>query len=760
MSAIDDLNAALEKSVGANATAQGVTQYIDTGFPPLNKIISGKYDGGLPFGRMLEMFGDSSTGKCLTGDTTLLTERGMLTISELYRLEGFLPTCVQKDVEHSVGLINENGEIEQTSHFVWNGRRKFKRIKLKSGGEIEATHKHPIRVITERGEIAWRFASEIKIGDHLPTMRGTMQFGKEELSEDEAKLIGYIVADGSCNNKNRVSLSNSDDEVESEFKRITDDLFDKSAVTYFHKNGTTRDHTINSEVARKTLETKYGIKLTRAAGKEVPIIVRMANKDAQVMFLRSYFELECSIESGVGIEVTSASKKLLDQIRLMLLNIGITSSVNKKVAKNYPDNDYFRLNLSGANYDRYMTEIGFETTARIAMCGERKSTIERTCADSVPNIHHAVIALYDSLSVTNRETNLLATSARSGNGLGYNLLEKIIETFSDQRTPFNSHLFTLIESHLNSRFFFDRVIEIEDDEGPTFDVVMPKTHSFWSNGVISHNTALATQWMINAQKMGGVAIFVDWEKSFDVDMAVSMGLNVERPYWIYCRPRTWEEGNMTATKACQLIRKSKVISDDAPIIAVFDSIAAAIPKSSDGKEIDELTMNDTSALSRVTSTTLKTQAQYAGDFNATFLYLNQTREKIGVMFGDKVGTPGGKAMEFYSTARLRLSRSKVVKTVGKEKEMVGQDITINCIKSKLTAPFKKCTLRLSFDEDTGMASFNTCLSLVEYLIDKGTIEKEGTRYVWEGGKFFKDQLAEKITASGDYEKLVDLIKAA
>jgi protein RecA len=250
----------------------------------------------------------------------------------------------------------------------------------------------------------------------------------------------------------------------------------------------------------------------------------------------------------------------------------------------------------------------------------------------------------------------------------------------------------------------------------------------------SGKTALATQWMVNAQSMGGVAIFIDWERSFDVDMAQQMGLNTERPYWVYLRPRTWEEGNMQATKAAQIIRDSKVIDKDAPIIAVFDSIASAIPQSSAGKTIDELNMNDTSALARVTSTTLKVQAQYAADFDSTFVYLNQVREKIGVMFGDKTSTPGGKAMEFYASVRMSLSRTRIMEEKGKsdEKEMIGQNITIKCTKSKLTAPFKTCKLRLSFDAD-GMATFDTVTSLVDYLIDKKLLDG-GAWVVFDGVK--------------------------
>ena len=92
-------------------------------------------------------------------------------------------------------------------------------------------------------------------------------------------------------------------------------------------------------------------------------------------------------------------------------------------------------------------------------------------------------------------------------------------------------------------------------------------------------TALATQWMVQAQKLGGIAIFIDWERSFDVELAKSFGLNDERPYWIYSRPETWESGNIVAAKACSLIRESKLIDPEAPILVVFDSVASAVPQS-------------------------------------------------------------------------------------------------------------------------------------------------------------------------------------
>lgn len=271
-------------------------------------------------------------------------------------------------------------------------------------------------------------------------------------------------------------------------------------------------------------------------------------------------------------------------------------------------------------------------------------------------------------------------------------------------------------------------------------------------------TALATMWMVQAQKMGGVAGFTDWERSFDVSLAEGFGLSTVRPHWIYARPKTWEEGNMIATRACQVIRDSKVIPDSAPILWVFDSIASAIPKSQAEKNIDELTMNDTTALARVTSTTLKVQAQFAAEYNATFLYLNQLRLKPGVVYGDPRTTPGGKAMEFYASARLSLGRSKIMEKVEGENEFVGQIIDIQCVKSKFTKPFQSTQLRMSFN-DVGAAEFDFVGSLVDYAIEQGKLKFSKPRVEWIDGKmYFRKALVEKIKNEGLIEQLKAVIR--
>ena len=278
----------------------------------------------------------------------------------------------------------------------------------------------------------------------------------------------------------------------------------------------------------------------------------------------------------------------------------------------------------------------------------------------------------------------------------------------------------------------------------------------------SSKTAMATQWMVEAQRLGGIAIFIDWERSFDVELAKGFGLNTTAPFWIYKRPQTWEQGHILAIKVCKTVREARdedgnpVISPDAPILCVFDSIASAVPQSMVDKEMDEYNMNDTTALARVASTTLKSVAQHAATYNATLLYLNQVRTKPNVMFGPAISTPGGSAMEYYATVRMQLSRKKIMEQREGGKTFVGQTVDIQCTKSKLTKPFEKCSLDMTFD-DNGAAHFDTVGSALDYLIETKKIESAGARIVWEGAKLYKKDVIAKINAEGGMKVLKPLL---
>lgn len=271
-------------------------------------------------------------------------------------------------------------------------------------------------------------------------------------------------------------------------------------------------------------------------------------------------------------------------------------------------------------------------------------------------------------------------------------------------------------------------------------------------------TAIATLLMIEAQRKGGVAMFMDHENTFDVGMATAMGLNTEFPYWIYKRPDTWEQSNTMAMLAAEAIRSSKAIKPEAPILVVFDSVASMIPKSVFEKGIDEYTMNDTTALARVTSSTLKAVNQFTSKQNATMLYLNQIRTKLGVVFGDPTSTPGGSAFEFFASIRLALGRTRVMEEGDDgKKQMVGQIITVKTAKNKVTRPFQEVKLTMMFNEAGGI-EFDIIATMVDFLMDKNLLDYSKPYITWDGKKYHKKAFIKFIKDSNLKDELFKLYK--
>lgn len=256
----------------------------------------------------------------------------------------------------------------------------------------------------------------------------------------------------------------------------------------------------------------------------------------------------------------------------------------------------------------------------------------------------------------------------------------------------------------------------------------------------SGKTLIATNAMIAAQHQGGAGIFIDFERSFNPEFAAKNGLNTKE-FFAYHKPRHWEEGNMKIIEVARWIRENKLIPPEAPIIAVFDSVAAAPARSTVEKGLDELNMNDTTALARVTSTTLKSIKQLVDDCNVTVLYLNQTRDDIGVMYGPKTKTPGGKSIPFFMDARFETKRKMIVDD--KTKEQVGQEITIKNVKSKFCRPFQQFTIPVMFG-DHGEMIFDTVAATVNFAVERGIIKGSGPRIEWGGKNLFRSQVIEAL----------------
>lgn len=256
----------------------------------------------------------------------------------------------------------------------------------------------------------------------------------------------------------------------------------------------------------------------------------------------------------------------------------------------------------------------------------------------------------------------------------------------------------------------------------------------------SGKTAIATAVMAAAQRQGGCALFMDHERSFMKDIAEQNGLNLTKGRFSLQYPDTFEQSITLACKWMQFVRDNKLIPVTAPLVVVFDSLASMVPQSKLAKEIDEQGMNDSLALSKACSAVFSTLSLLAERYDTCCIFLNQTREKPGVMFGDPTTTPGGKAPKFYASIRIQVSRTMIKK----DGEVVGQTVKCQTLKNKVNRPFQNCEWEFLFNDD-GTGYFDVVGGVVDHLCEKGVIKKAGAYIEWtDGKKYHKGKLVELI----------------
>ena len=250
----------------------------------------------------------------------------------------------------------------------------------------------------------------------------------------------------------------------------------------------------------------------------------------------------------------------------------------------------------------------------------------------------------------------------------------------------------------------------------------------------SGKTTLAIHAIAECQKAGGIAAFIDAEHAFDRFYAEKLGVDIENLY--ISQP---DNGEQALEIAEQLIRSSAID------IIVIDSVAALTPK----KEI-EGDMGDSAvglqarlmsqALRKLTSTISKT--------NTTCIFINQLREKIGVMFGNPETTTGGNALKFYASVRIDVRKSTPIKD---GEEIIGSLTKVKVVKNKVAPPFRRCEFEIIFGE--GISKIGEIIDLgVEYNI----IKKSGSWFSYGDSKLGQGRDATKVLLKDNPELCEEL----
>ena len=252
----------------------------------------------------------------------------------------------------------------------------------------------------------------------------------------------------------------------------------------------------------------------------------------------------------------------------------------------------------------------------------------------------------------------------------------------------------------------------------------------------SGKTTLAIHVIAEAQKMGGIAAFIDAEHAFDRFYAQHLGVDVDN--LLISQP---DNGEQALEIADQLIRSSAID------VIVIDSVAALTPKS----EIEgDMGDNKVGLQARLMSQALRKVTSTIAKTNTCCIFINQLREKIGVMFGNPETTTGGNALKFYASVRLDIRR---VTTLKDGDQPIGNQVRVKVVKNKVAPPFRKAEFEILFGE--GISKYG---ELVDLGVDNNIIQKSGSWFSYNGEKLAQGRDATKALLK-DNPELCEEIEA-
>jgi recombination protein RecA len=222
----------------------------------------------------------------------------------------------------------------------------------------------------------------------------------------------------------------------------------------------------------------------------------------------------------------------------------------------------------------------------------------------------------------------------------------------------------------------------------------------------SGKTTLCLHVVANAQKLGGVAAFIDAEHALDTEYAKKLGVDVEN--MLISQPDTGEQ----ALEICEILVRSGAVD-----VIVIDSVAALVPKA----EIEgDMGDSHVGLQARLMSQALRKLTGAIARSKTSVIFINQLREKIGVMFGNPETTTGGKALKFYASVRLDIRRIGPVKD---KEEVIGSHVRVKVVKNKVAPPFKQAEFDIMYAEGISHTSL-----LVDIGSEAGIIDKAGAWY--------------------------------
>ncbi len=257
----------------------------------------------------------------------------------------------------------------------------------------------------------------------------------------------------------------------------------------------------------------------------------------------------------------------------------------------------------------------------------------------------------------------------------------------------------------------------------------------------SGKTTLALHAIAECQKQGGRAGFIDAEHAIDPVYAKNLGVDIDE--LILSQPDSGEQ----ALEIAEMLASSGAID-----LLIVDSVAALVPQA----ELDgEMSDNSVGMQARLMSKAMRKLAGVLNKNECTIIFINQLREKVGVMYGNPETTSGGRALKFYASIRIDIRRTEAIKTGS---DVTGNTVRVKVVKNKVAPPFKQCEIDIIYGQGISKES-----EILDRAVELGIIKKAGAWFEYKGSKIAqgRETAKEYIKSNDDVkEELLKAIKEA